>query len=110
MSLTPTQRAVLQRIRATMEERFEELPLRARAAIDGLVKVRASPSQELAGLATDRLGRLADLARSRGLPPDEASALLRIGIEDADTGPFLQKILRYVPPAETIELLLSAGD
>jgi hypothetical protein len=107
MPLTPMQRTVLTRIRATMEERFEELPLRARAAIDGLVKVRSSPNAELAALAAERLGRLADRAREGGLDSNEASALLRIGLEDLDTGPYLQKLLRYVPPQETIELLLS---
>src|SRR5262245_43288791 len=106
MALTATQRAVLGRIRKTMEERFEELPLRARAAIDGIIKIRSAPSAELSGLATERLGRLADLARTRGLDAEQASALLRIGLEDADTGLYFQTLLRHVPPTETIELLL----
>ena len=107
MPLTPAQRAVLGRIRATMEERFEELPLRARAAIDGLIKVRGSPNADLAALAAARLGALAERARARGLDAAEAAALLNIGLEDADTGLYLRKILTHVPPAEAIDLLLS---
>ncbi|HEV8324601.1 MAG TPA: hypothetical protein VG389_23490 [Myxococcota bacterium] len=106
MALTPVQRKVLDRIRATMEERFAEPPLRARAAIDGVIKVRSSPNAELSALAGERLARLAETAQARGLEAGEAGALLRIGIEDADTGPYFQKLLRFVPPAEVIALLL----